>query len=261
MPRRRRGFEGCAQVFYFARTPAVKKSPGLPDYKPVSVPASVARERAAAIPLGRRLLSGSSDLPGSRNGADRSCSPIWSCSAWGLPCRPRCRGRGALLPHLFTLTGRRSLRPATGGIFSVALSVKSALSESPRPLAGMPSYGDRTFLSRWRERLPIRQAQFQYKLSALSFQLSAPGQDRELAGGRLRLWLHRRHALETNGLSDTPACAGRDLDTDGFSRLAKFARFVFPSFPIPSPSGLVVLSRDARQQLCRQSQTFRCRPA
>jgi len=105
MPRRRRGFEGCAQVFYFARTPAVKKSPGLPDYKPVSVPASVARERAAAIPLGRRLLSGSSDLPGSRNGADRSCSPIWSCSAWGLPCRPRCRGRGALLPHLFTLTG------------------------------------------------------------------------------------------------------------------------------------------------------------
>jgi len=132
----------------------------------------------------------------------------------------------------------------------VALSVKFALSESPRPLAGMPSYGDRTFLSRWRERLPIRQAQFQYKLSALSFQLSAPEQDRELAGGRLRLWLHRRHALETNGLSDTPACAGRDLDTDGFSRLAKFARFVFPSFPIPSPSGLVVLSRDARQELC-----------
>src|SRR5208282_5583306 len=32
---------------------------------------------------------------GSRNGAGRSCSPIWSCSAWGLPCqrallRPRC---------------------------------------------------------------------------------------------------------------------------------------------------------------------------
>ena len=50
---------------------------------------------AAAIRLGRGSLPGSSDLPGSRNGADRSCSPIWSCSAWGLPCRrallrPRC---------------------------------------------------------------------------------------------------------------------------------------------------------------------------
>ncbi len=33
-----------------------------------------------------------------------------------------------------------------GGIFSVALSVKPALSEPPRPLAGMLPYGDRTFL-------------------------------------------------------------------------------------------------------------------
>jgi hypothetical protein len=31
-------------------------------------------------------------------------------------------------------------------LFSVALSVKLALSESPRPLAGMLPYGDRTFL-------------------------------------------------------------------------------------------------------------------
>ncbi len=30
-------------------------------------------------------------------------APIRSCSRWGLPCRPRCRGRGALLPHHFTL--------------------------------------------------------------------------------------------------------------------------------------------------------------
>src|SRR5215469_11816233 len=29
--------------------------------------------------------------------------PIRSCSRWGLPCRFRCRSRGALLPHLFTL--------------------------------------------------------------------------------------------------------------------------------------------------------------
>jgi len=30
--------------------------------------------------------------------------PIRFCSRWGLPCRLRCRSRGALLPHLFTLT-------------------------------------------------------------------------------------------------------------------------------------------------------------
>ena len=29
--------------------------------------------------------------------------PIRSCSRWGLPCRRRCRRRGALLPHRFTL--------------------------------------------------------------------------------------------------------------------------------------------------------------
>ena len=31
-------------------------------------------------------------------------APIRFCSRWGLPCRARCRPRGALLPHLFTLT-------------------------------------------------------------------------------------------------------------------------------------------------------------
>ena len=30
--------------------------------------------------------------------------PIWFCSRWGLPCRPCCQRRGALLPHPFTLT-------------------------------------------------------------------------------------------------------------------------------------------------------------
>ena len=33
----------------------------------------------------------------------RLAAPTWSCSRWGLPCHPRCRGRGALLPHPFTL--------------------------------------------------------------------------------------------------------------------------------------------------------------
>ena len=38
------------------------------------------------------------------NGAGSPSSPIWSCSAWGLPCQTDCSVRGALLPHLFTLT-------------------------------------------------------------------------------------------------------------------------------------------------------------
>jgi len=55
--------------------------------------------------------------------------PIWPCSRWGLPCHARCRPRGALLPHHFTLTcvafpdGELAHRR----YLSVALSVGSRL--------------------------------------------------------------------------------------------------------------------------------------
>src|SRR5699024_11218402 len=39
---------------------------------------------------------------------------------WGLPCRPRHRGRGGLLHHPFTLTS--APRGCGGGLLSVALS-------------------------------------------------------------------------------------------------------------------------------------------
>jgi hypothetical protein len=77
----------------------------------------------AVIPLGEALpLALISDLPEgcsvfwNRFDASGRCVaqpgslaraflPIWSCSVWGLPClRHYCRS-GALLPHLFTLTG------------------------------------------------------------------------------------------------------------------------------------------------------------
>ena len=45
--------------------------------------------------------------------------PIWSCTRRGFPCRVACASRGALLPHLFTITGL-----APGCLFSVALSVE-----------------------------------------------------------------------------------------------------------------------------------------
>src|SRR5262245_20480193 len=37
--------------------------------------------------------------------------PIRSCSRWGLPCRRRCRWRGALLPHRFTLAAAKRNAP------------------------------------------------------------------------------------------------------------------------------------------------------
>jgi len=59
------------------------------------------------IHLGRPFPSASRDRPGQRRkSAPEPCGsaiPTWSCSRWGLPCRRRCRRRGALLPHHFTL--------------------------------------------------------------------------------------------------------------------------------------------------------------
>src|ERR1700722_7960218 len=61
----------------------------------------------------------------------------------------RCALTAPFHPYLF-----RYVCTVPGGIFSVALSVSVA---GPRPLAGPLPCGDRTFLSRFRERLPIQQ--------------------------------------------------------------------------------------------------------
>jgi len=52
------------------------------------------------------------------HGPGRPSSPIWSCSARGLPCRRHRCLRGGLLPHLFTLT--LGVVPGTTGNASVA---------------------------------------------------------------------------------------------------------------------------------------------
>ena len=67
----------------------------------------------------------SSNLPGNRCGPHRSqseCSPIWSCSGWGLPCRrmlppTRCALTAPFQPYRYPETGY------LGGIFSAALAV------------------------------------------------------------------------------------------------------------------------------------------
>jgi len=59
---------------------------------------------------------------------DRQRPPIWPCSVRGFACHPCCHGRGALLPHLFTLTPRLALAGSPrGGIFSVPLFRQIAL--------------------------------------------------------------------------------------------------------------------------------------
>ena len=50
-------------------------------------------------------------------------APIRHCSRWGLPCRSRCRSRGGLLPHRFTL--------AAGGPAAVSFSVALSLGLPP----------------------------------------------------------------------------------------------------------------------------------
>ncbi len=117
---------------------------------------------ATVIHLDSRLLSSSSDLPGSRNGAGRSSSPIWSCSTWGLPCQR------ALLPPRCALTAPFHPYPAKyipGGIVfcgtfrktrfervSPAVSRHAALRRPDFPPGGVRK--------RHLGRLSVRQARF-----------------------------------------------------------------------------------------------------
>lgn len=69
-------------------------------------------------------------------------APIRSCSRWGLPCRPCYQGRGALLPHPFTLT---LLRQGYGGRFAFCCTVPGVTPAGHYPA---PCFrGARTFLS------------------------------------------------------------------------------------------------------------------
>jgi hypothetical protein len=122
--------------------------------------------RTATIPLGRRSLSGSSDLPGSCNGASRSSSPIWSCSAWGLPCqhtllRPRCALTAPFHPYPNPTPPKRDRHQAV--LFSVALSVKLAYERAPPAVSRhaalwRPHFPPAPPVARRSQRLPIRQA-------------------------------------------------------------------------------------------------------
>ena len=90
---------------------------GLPDYKPVSV-LSVAGRRQPFL-LAGDLSPAPATYP--EVVTERAApAPLFGLAPHGVyPAGIRYRSRGALLPHLFTLT-----HLAMGGIFSVALAVR-----------------------------------------------------------------------------------------------------------------------------------------
>jgi len=80
-------------------------------------------------------------------------APIRLCSRWGLPCRSCCQERGALLPHLFTLTAiRRPRRYLLCGTFPGV----APAGRYPAPYLR----GARTFLGAFATRLPGRLTRF-----------------------------------------------------------------------------------------------------
>jgi hypothetical protein len=86
--------------------------------------------------LGRVTLSG---LP-----KEAGRLPMWPCSRWGLPCRPRCRVRGGLLPRRFTLTCRGCPEEQAGQ--AVCFLWHSPRRFRHRALPGIALCGARTFL-------------------------------------------------------------------------------------------------------------------
>jgi hypothetical protein len=80
---------------------------------------------------------------------DRRRHPIWSCSMRGFACHRRYRRRGALLPHLFTLT---RLRPPDFG----EAGPRNRTGASRACLAEAPEARRRAvyFLCHWSVRLP-----------------------------------------------------------------------------------------------------------
>ena len=78
-----------------------------PPCKPGPVPPKIRRRRTflsdarcrAPLASRTRRLGRAARHPVLRRGR----LPICSCTGWGLPCRPGYPGRGALLPHRFTL--------------------------------------------------------------------------------------------------------------------------------------------------------------
>ena len=104
---------------------------------------------ATTIPLASPLLARSSNRPGSFGRAVLKRFPIWSCSVRGFACHPCYHGRGALLPHLFTIASAVTRACARATARSAVYFLCHCPSSCPdRALPGALPCGVRTFLLR-----------------------------------------------------------------------------------------------------------------
>ena len=99
----------------------------------VDKPGSVMNSHLSGMPVARHLEQPTQTQRGSRYRV-----PIWPYSRRGLPCRYCYQLRGALLPHLFTLTVHECA--------AVYFLWHFPWAHTPQALPGVSPYGARTFL-------------------------------------------------------------------------------------------------------------------
>jgi hypothetical protein len=171
-------------------------------------PGSVfAAKRRMTIHLGRPLPNASRDRPGWRRGSPPepkgSAIPTWSCSRWGLPCRRRCRKRGALLPHHFTLAAGCSRSWAGLAVcFCGTFPRVAPAGRYPAPCF----HGARTFLPRLAARAVIRPSGRAHKGSPFS-----RCQTRGISLPRSRGRQPGGHAPSSAKEKQGPACPGQEI--------------------------------------------------
>ncbi len=117
--------------------------------EPADKPGSVGDSHSSRARVAARLQRPTREQCGPHHG-----SPIWPCSGWGLPCHRCYHRRGALLPHLFTLTRPltpvqpRSRYQGTTGVSGRAVYFlwHFPWTHVPQALPGTLPCGARTFL-------------------------------------------------------------------------------------------------------------------
>jgi hypothetical protein len=163
------------------------------------------------------------------DGAGRSSSPTWPCSGWGLPCDPRHRGPGALLPHPFTLACAAHAR--SSAVCSLWHYPSSGGTDA-RALPGTLPYGARTFLG-WSEPKPSP-PRSSLRPSRNDTPRNAPGSDHEPTGGRVQSAAARRSWWTRHTTAYGCALLPRPPTNRAHMRLSaseRFARHLGDTFP------------------------------
>jgi len=152
----------------------------------------------ATIHLGCTSPCTSSGLPGSTRGsraaACAACFPIWPCSRRGLPCRRRCRRRGALLPHRFTLA------VVLAHAWAVCSLLHFPWAHAPQALPGALPFGARTFL-RFLAKTAVAWPTPATNIVATAARLK---RNRRVSPGRVRARAHRPRSCARRSIPRPP---------------------------------------------------------